>query len=1051
MTARLDVVLVGLLLALAFVLASFTARNTDLWMHLGTGKLLLDGQYRFGADPFAHTTQDAYWVNHSWLFDVLAYLVYNSLGGASLVILKAIMLAAIAGVLVRTRRTGRELWLPVVCTALAALAISRWFLVQPIGISYLFLALTVCFLERQHRVDETGASPKSWTEYWPLLVLFVLWVNLDGWFLIGPLTVALYWIGARLSGRQGARGHNLAPVFLLGLALCLVNPHHIRVFVLPAQLGLSEAGSALRQHPLFRGMFLSPLHEQFYRPSVGLNAVGMAYFALIILSLLSFALNRSGWMWHRALLWSAMLLLSLATVVAIPFFAIVAGPIAAINLQEALAHRNTHSSPLMPGLWPIGGRMLSALLGFVLIVDAWPGWLQALPPEPRQWDVKTDASLERTAARLAEWRRTGKLGASDLAFNSSLDTANYLAFFAPSEQGFFDNRLQLFSREAVNDFLAVRLGLAGNADPDSQTRATQKRTAATRTDWRQILRKRHVNHVVLHDSELARSAPLFRRMANSQEWVLLHLDGRTAVFGWLDPANPKAADAFVGMRLDLDRRAFHPREDERAPRQWPGRDPDPHWWGMFLGPPTSRDPATDEATFLLNYFDELKPRYYSHHIKTWTNAQTATYLASTCGGDAPMCTPLGYALRSSLAGIFLLNPLPEDPSENWTPTRMQVNGLQLRNEFLGQHDDGPMGVALMAIRAARRAIHANPDDAHAYLALGEAYLRLSRGTRERMALRRMKFMERIRQVQAIIAFNNALTLNPDLAQAHDRLANYYAELRYVDLVLKHRKEYLRITSAAGPAPGEKREQFEERIVQLEANIAQLDQDVKQLLNVFEVNASNLKIVPRAQQALARGLGGKALEILKGSDITAFGKPGLEMELELLLTTGGIREFRAWFDPEQHRTILNEPSAPFACEWFIVYKAAASGDYDEADENLAAMDPTESFRAQTVPLVTQAFLAVNPQAPTLISLMQASLVWERVRNRETLWSLQQLYRADLTVIRGLLALECGATERATELFHHALAVADAALVTGPGAKVEFSGRPIAESCLELLSR
>src|SRR5262245_22117024 len=281
-TAWLDVVLALLLLVLAFLLGSSPARNSDLWMHIGTGKLLVSGEYHFGFDPFAHTTTNAYWVNHGWVFDVFVYVLYTTLGGASLVVLKALLLVVIAGVLVRTGKVHGRLWASVVCAAVAVLAISRWLHVQPIAFSYLFLALTVLFLERRRRLHTA-----TWTAYWPLLPGFVLWVNLDGWFLLGPLTVALYWLGGLLNGnRSGRRALGIA--FLLSVAACVLNPHHIRAFELPWQLGLSEAGSVRRHDPQFRGQFLSPLASLYYRPDVGLNPAGLAYFVLILAGLLSF-------------------------------------------------------------------------------------------------------------------------------------------------------------------------------------------------------------------------------------------------------------------------------------------------------------------------------------------------------------------------------------------------------------------------------------------------------------------------------------------------------------------------------------------------------------------------------------------------------------------------------------------------------------------------------------------------------------------------------------------------------------------------------------------
>src|SRR5690349_20225504 len=75
-----DVALVSLALAFAFLSASFVARNSDLWLHLAIGRLIVNGQYSFGVDPFAYTTVGDYWANHAWLSDVGMYLAYRSLG-----------------------------------------------------------------------------------------------------------------------------------------------------------------------------------------------------------------------------------------------------------------------------------------------------------------------------------------------------------------------------------------------------------------------------------------------------------------------------------------------------------------------------------------------------------------------------------------------------------------------------------------------------------------------------------------------------------------------------------------------------------------------------------------------------------------------------------------------------------------------------------------------------------------------------------------------------------------------------------------------------------
>ena len=98
---RLDWLLVGVVLLFAFLTALFPVYNSDFFLHAATGRLLAHGEYSFGADPFAFTTAGVAWVNHSWLYDLLIYLIYQSsaAGGTILIVLKALMIAALAEVM----------------------------------------------------------------------------------------------------------------------------------------------------------------------------------------------------------------------------------------------------------------------------------------------------------------------------------------------------------------------------------------------------------------------------------------------------------------------------------------------------------------------------------------------------------------------------------------------------------------------------------------------------------------------------------------------------------------------------------------------------------------------------------------------------------------------------------------------------------------------------------------------------------------------------------------------------------------------------------------
>src|SRR5262249_39028932 len=67
-TRPLDGLMAATVFVLAFLLASFAARNADLWLHLASGRAILNGTYKLGEDPFAYTTEGVQWVNHSWLY-----------------------------------------------------------------------------------------------------------------------------------------------------------------------------------------------------------------------------------------------------------------------------------------------------------------------------------------------------------------------------------------------------------------------------------------------------------------------------------------------------------------------------------------------------------------------------------------------------------------------------------------------------------------------------------------------------------------------------------------------------------------------------------------------------------------------------------------------------------------------------------------------------------------------------------------------------------------------------------------------------------------------
>ena len=104
---------------------------------------------------------------------------------------------------------------------------SPWLPLQPVCLSLLLLGLSFEILWY-----EPPTRP-AW-RYVVLLLLFALWANLDAWFVLGPVLVALFWLGEFL----GPSSERRTPGWLVpaAVAVCLLNPHFHRVFAFPAEI-----------------------------------------------------------------------------------------------------------------------------------------------------------------------------------------------------------------------------------------------------------------------------------------------------------------------------------------------------------------------------------------------------------------------------------------------------------------------------------------------------------------------------------------------------------------------------------------------------------------------------------------------------------------------------------------------------------------------------------------------------------------------------------------------------------------------------------------------
>jgi len=176
-----------LLLTVAPVSSAFSLTallNGDVWWHLRTGIWIFQNHAVPHSGLFSQYV-DRTWVDGSWGFDVLTAGAYKLLGlRAFAVLLMGFKLALAAVTFVLARGRSGRFWCAVLLSAIAQYVITDLVL-RPNLFSILFFGVELFLLLQSRRSSDV--SSLLW-----LPVLFFLWANLHGQFLMGLLLLGLY-------------------------------------------------------------------------------------------------------------------------------------------------------------------------------------------------------------------------------------------------------------------------------------------------------------------------------------------------------------------------------------------------------------------------------------------------------------------------------------------------------------------------------------------------------------------------------------------------------------------------------------------------------------------------------------------------------------------------------------------------------------------------------------------------------------------------------------------------------------------------------------------
>lgn len=163
--------------------------DPDLWVHLLTGRRILESAAVPRVDDLSYTAAGAPWVDHEWLAQVLMAAAYLHLGDTFLWLLKLAVGCVTAWLLWRPIAAGsRRFWVRAVVMLLAVTVVSRGFAVRPQIFTYLGVALLLRWLE-----GRGGESPRAGAgSLVAVAAAFALWANLHGGFVAGLGILAVY-------------------------------------------------------------------------------------------------------------------------------------------------------------------------------------------------------------------------------------------------------------------------------------------------------------------------------------------------------------------------------------------------------------------------------------------------------------------------------------------------------------------------------------------------------------------------------------------------------------------------------------------------------------------------------------------------------------------------------------------------------------------------------------------------------------------------------------------------------------------------------------------
>lgn len=356
------------LICIGIILCSFALKEIhdyDIFLHLKTGQWILENHKIPTTQLYSYVLGDKRWLDHEWLFQILLYFIYKLRGFDSLIIFRFSVIFSIFLVFYRISRKNQYFFLSVL-SIFSVLELLRLRLQERPDI------ITLLFVVLFYYLIKEGFRKKG---IFLLIPLQILWANIHGYFILGPLLLFLY-ILSELIKRKANLPFNwnerrieykylkkLVMLLLVLLLCCLANPYFLNGFMYPLKIIFSS----IFKKNIYAFNFIAELMSL----KIGDIISGQNFYIFLLLSVffISLLINIRKLDIYDLIIFCVFLIMLLIAIRHISLFVVLTGMMSLFNLRQYNGIAFDKFNKFKAYIKPVIFKTISAVILFLILLS----------------------------------------------------------------------------------------------------------------------------------------------------------------------------------------------------------------------------------------------------------------------------------------------------------------------------------------------------------------------------------------------------------------------------------------------------------------------------------------------------------------------------------------------------------------------------------------------------------------------------------------------------------------------------------------------------------